>query len=48
MGRVELLIVLAIGLVYLTFPIITLVYVVQISNRIKRIEGEIDRLRSTE
>ncbi len=48
MGRIELLIVLAIGLVYLTFPIITLVFVIQIYNRLKRIEGEIDRLDSSE
>jgi len=44
MGRVELLILLAIGLVYMTFPIITLVIVVQINKRLKRIEKEIDFL----
>ena len=44
MGRVELLILLAIGLVYMTFPFITLVIVVQINKRLKRIEKEIDLL----
>ena len=41
MGRVELLILLAFALVYLTFPIITLVIVVQINKRLKLIEKEI-------
>ena len=38
MGRVELLIILVFALVYLTVPIITLVLVVQINNRLKQIE----------
>jgi hypothetical protein len=46
MGRSELLIILAFALVYLTFPIVTLVIVVQINKRLKQIEGEIERLRS--
>jgi hypothetical protein len=47
MGRIELLIVLAFALVYLTVPIVTLVIVVQINKRLKRIEGEIKRLRGS-
>ena len=38
MGRVELLIILVFALVYLTVPIMTLVLVVQINNRLKQIE----------
>ena len=46
MGRIELLILLAIGLVYITFPIITRVFVIQINKRLKQIEKEIDLLSS--
>jgi uncharacterized membrane protein (DUF485 family) len=46
MGRIELIILLAIGLVYMTFPIITMVFVIQINKRLKQIEKEIELLRS--
>jgi hypothetical protein len=46
MGRIELLIILVFALIYLTFPVITLVIVLQINKRLKRIEEEVERLRS--
>lgn len=38
MGRVELILVLILALVYIAIPIITLILVVQINNRLKQIE----------
>lgn len=38
MGRIELFLIFILALVYLAVPVITLVLIVQINNRLKQIE----------
>ena len=47
MGTVELLLLLILALIYLAIPIITLVIVFRINNRLTKIEQEIDFLRKS-
>ena len=47
MGTVELLLLLILALIYLAIPIITLVIVVRINNRLTKIEQEINLLRKS-